>query len=79
MAQPSLGVCSWSLQVSNIPDLVRLSYEVGAEVVQIGLGDPTHGSWDEGDGFLAALKESGLELSGTMIGFPGEDLSLIHI
>ena len=73
MAQPSLGVCSWSLQVSNIPDLVRLSSEVGAEVVQIGLGDPTHGSWDEGDGFLAALKDSGLSLSGTMIGFPGED------
>mgnify|MGYP003324240898 CR=1 FL=1 len=44
MAQPALGVCSWSLQVSNIPDLVRLSSEVGAEVVQIGLGDPTHGS-----------------------------------
>ena len=73
MAHSALGVCSWSLQVSNIPDLVRLSTEVGAEVVQVGIGDPTHGAWDEGEDFVEALQASGLELSGTMIGFPGED------
>ncbi|MFP6738267.1 MAG: sugar phosphate isomerase/epimerase family protein [Planctomycetota bacterium] len=73
MAHSALGVCSWSLQVSNIPDLVRLSAEVGAEVVQVGIGDPTHGAWDEGESFVEALQASGLELSGTMIGFPGED------
>ena len=73
MAHSVLGVCSWSLQVSNIPDLVRLSAEVGAEVVQVGIGDPTHGAWDEGEDFVEALQASGLELSGTMIGFPGED------
>ncbi len=73
MAHSALGVCSWSLQVSNIPDLVRLSTEVGAEVVQVGIGDPTHGAWDEGENFVEALQASGLELSGTMIGFPGED------
>ncbi len=68
-----VGVCSWSLQVSNLPDLVRLTNEVGADVVQIGLGDPNHGSWDEGDGFLDALRESGIRLSASMIGFPQED------
>ncbi|MEE3181704.1 MAG: sugar phosphate isomerase/epimerase family protein [Planctomycetota bacterium] len=73
MAHSALGVCSWSLQVSNIPDLVRLSAEVGAEVVQVGIGDPTHGAWDEGENFVSALQASGLALSGTMIGFPGED------
>ncbi len=73
MADSALGVCSWSLQVSNIPDLVRLSAEVGAEVVQVGIGDPTHGAWDEGENFVEVLQTSGLELSGTMIGFPGED------
>ena len=73
MAHSALGVCSWSLQVSNIPDLARLSAEVGAEVVQVGIGDPTHGAWDEGADFVEALQASGLELSGTMIGFPGED------
>ena len=73
MAHSALGVCSWSLQVSNITDLARLSAEVGAEVVQVGIGDPTHGAWDEGADFVEALQASGLELSGTMIGFPGED------
>ena len=73
MAHSALGVCSWSLQVSNIPDLARLSAEVGAEVVQVGIGDPTHGAWDEGADFVEALQASGLELSGTMIGCPGED------
>jgi len=73
MAHSALGVCSWSLQVSNIPDLVRLCAEVGAEVVQVGIGDPTHGAWDEGESFVETLQATGLELSGTMIGFPGED------
>jgi sugar phosphate isomerase/epimerase len=73
MWKPELGVCSWSLQVDNVPDLVRLAREVGAEVVQVGLGDPNHGSWKEGRRFLAALKDSGLRVSGTMIGYPGED------
>src|SRR5690606_979846 len=45
----------------------------GAEVVQIGLGDPNHGTWKEGPRFSQALEDSGLELSGTMIGYAGED------
>ncbi|HLU49299.1 MAG TPA: sugar phosphate isomerase/epimerase family protein [Planctomycetota bacterium] len=73
MWKPKLGVCSWSLQVDSIPDLVRLTREVGAEVVQIGLGDPNHGTWKEGPRFIQALEDSGLELSGTMIGYAGED------
>lgn len=73
MANSVLGVCSWSLQAGNIPDLVRLSAEVGAEVVQVGIGDPTHGDWEEGEDFVEVLQASGLQLSGTMIGFPGED------
>jgi len=73
MARRQLGVCSWSLQVGSVPELVRLVSEVGAEVVQIGLGDPNHGSWSEGEAFLDALRASGLRLSATMIGFPGED------
>jgi L-ribulose-5-phosphate 3-epimerase len=73
MWKPKLGVCSWSLQVDNVPDLLRLVGEVGAEVVQIGLGDPNHGTWREGPRFLDELVASRLELSGAMIGYPGED------
>lgn len=70
---PRIGVCSWSLKVSSVPELARLVREVGAESVQIGLGDPNHGSWEEGEGLAGALADSGLALSGAMIGFPGED------
>ena len=73
MSRRLLGVCSWSLQVGSLPELVKLVREVGAEVVQIGLGDPNHGSWQEGDRFIPLLKESGLALSAAMIGFPQED------
>ncbi|MEM7234844.1 MAG: sugar phosphate isomerase/epimerase, partial [Planctomycetota bacterium] len=73
MWKPEFGVCSWSLQVSSIPELVRLAGEVGASCVQIGLGDPNHGTWDEGPEFLKVLQDSGLKLTGTMIGYPGED------
>ena len=73
MSKPVLGVCSWSLQVGSLPDLVRLVDQVGADVVQIGLGDPNHGSWEEGGRFDELLKESCLKLSAAMIGFPQED------
>lgn len=73
MWMPKIGVCSWSLQARSIPELERLAAEVGAEVVQVGLGDPTHGTWEEGAEFLRKLAGSSLEVSGTMIGYPGED------
>ena len=30
MSRPELGVCSWSLQVSSVPELERLMNEAGA-------------------------------------------------
>ena len=68
-----LGVCSWSLQATSVTELKRLMLDVGVAVVQIGLGDPTHGSWEEGDGLVRALLDAKLDISATMIGFPGED------
>lgn len=69
----SLGVCSWSLQVKNVPELVRLMGELGVSCTQIACGDPHHASWDEGDAMPEAARNSGLVLSGAMLGFPGED------
>jgi L-ribulose-5-phosphate 3-epimerase len=69
----SLGVCSWSLQVKNIPELKRLLEPLGTKIVQIACGDPHHASWDEGDDMPAAALESGLVMTGAMLGFPGED------
>jgi L-ribulose-5-phosphate 3-epimerase len=70
---PVLGVCSWSLQVRNIPELTHLAAELGVGCVQIACGDPHHASWDEGDQMPAAARASGLTFSGAMLGFPGED------
>lgn len=74
-ARPPLavGVCSWSLQVGSIPELTRLAADLGVGLVQIACGDPNHASWVEGDQMPEAARASGLAMSGTMLGFPGED------
>jgi sugar phosphate isomerase/epimerase len=69
----AIGVCSWSLQVKNIPELKRLMDQLGVHVVQIACGDPHHASWDEGESMPQAAMKAGFTMSGTMLGFPGED------
>jgi L-ribulose-5-phosphate 3-epimerase len=69
----AIGVCSWSLQVGSVPELKRLMDGLGIDVVQIACGDPHHASWDEGDNMPAAAKAAGFRMTGTMLGFPGED------
>jgi sugar phosphate isomerase/epimerase len=69
----AIGVCSWSLQVKNIPELKRLMDQLGIVVVQIACGDPHHASWDEGDEMPKAALAAGFAMGGTMLGFPGED------
>jgi sugar phosphate isomerase/epimerase len=69
----AVGVCSWSLQVKSVPELKRLLDRLGVDVVQLACGDPHHAAWDEGDGLPAAAVAAGFRMSGTMLGFPGED------
>jgi sugar phosphate isomerase/epimerase len=69
----AIGVCSWSLQVKNVPELKRLMDGLGVDVVQIACGDPHHASWDEGDAMPQAALRAGFRMTGTMLGFPGED------
>ena len=52
----AIGVCSWSLQVTSIPELKGFMDRLGIDVVQIACGDPHHASWDEGDAMPAAAK-----------------------
>jgi L-ribulose-5-phosphate 3-epimerase len=73
LAPFSLGVCSWSLQVKNVPELRRFLDELGTNVVQIACGDPHHANWDEGDAFPDVAKKAGIVMTGAMLGFPGED------
>lgn len=69
----AIGVCSWSLQVKNVPELKGFLQKLGIDVVQIACGDPHHASWDEGDAMPQAAKAAGFKMSGAMLGFPGED------
>src|SRR5439155_4130224 len=69
----AIGVCSWSLQVKSIPELKRLLDRLGIDVVQIACGDPHHAAWDEGDRLPEAARAAGFQLTGAMLGFPGED------
>ncbi|AMV26551.1 L-ribulose-5-phosphate 3-epimerase UlaE [Gemmata sp. SH-PL17] len=69
----TIGVCSWSLQVTNVPELKGFLDKLGINVVQIACGDPHHASWAEGDAMPAAARAAGFQMSGAMLGFPGED------
>jgi L-ribulose-5-phosphate 3-epimerase len=69
----AIGVCSWSLQVTSVPELKGFLDKLGIDVVQIACGDPHHASWSEGDALPAAAKAAGFRMSGSMLGFPGED------
>ncbi|MFO0848790.1 MAG: sugar phosphate isomerase/epimerase family protein [Gemmataceae bacterium] len=69
----AIGVCSWSLQVTSVPELKRFMDRLGIDVVQIACGDPHHASWAEGDAMPAAALAAGFRMSGAMLGFPGED------
>ncbi len=69
----SIGVCSWSLQVGSIPELRKLLDQLGVNVVQIACGDPHHAAWKEGDALPEAAKAAGFQMTGAMLGFPGED------
>lgn len=69
----AIGVCSWSLQVKNVPELKKFMDQLGINVVQIACGDPHHASWDEGDQMPEVAHSAGFRILGAMIGFPGED------
>ena len=69
----AIGVCSWSLQVTSVPELRALLDRLGVNVVQIACGDPHHAAWEEGEEMPEATLKAGFDLTGAMLGFPGED------
>jgi sugar phosphate isomerase/epimerase len=73
----NIGVCSWSLKPSSMTDLVSKVRQLGLSHVQIALNELVLGD----DAACAAdwrvLRDSGLQITATSIGFPGEDYSAI--
>lgn len=73
LSTSQIGVCSWSLQVKNVPELTGFLKRLDIDLVQIACGDPHHAAWDEGDQMPAAARTAGFRMCGAMLGFPGED------
>src|SRR4029077_6377709 len=69
----SIGLCSWALNVKSIKELRKLCDQLGVNVIQIACGDPFHAAWEEGDKMPEAALAAGFQMTGTMLGFPGED------
>jgi L-ribulose-5-phosphate 3-epimerase len=69
----AIGVCSWSLQVRSVPELKEFLDRLGVDTVQIACGDPHHADWVEGESLPDAARAAGFDMTGAMLGFPGED------
>src|SRR5207237_9156218 len=69
----AVGVCRWSRQGKAVPALRKLLYRLGVNTVRIACGRPHHADWQEGDRFPEAARAAKFELTGAMLGFPGED------
>lgn len=74
-----IGVCSWSLQPKDTDDLISKVRSLGLEHFQLGLHEWVKREDGQLDTEIAKLKDSGLEITGTTVGFPGEDYSSIAV
>jgi L-ribulose-5-phosphate 3-epimerase len=72
-----IGVCSWSLQPANAPDLIRQVKSVGLSHVQIALAPLATLAESARGREIDLLLGSGLSFTAGMINFRGEDYSSI--
>jgi sugar phosphate isomerase/epimerase len=72
-----IGVCSWSLKPADLCDLVAKVRKTGLSHVQLALSDLVAADAAARDAMIATIRESGLNLTATMISFSGEDYTTI--
>src|SRR5260221_7269514 len=72
-----VGVCSWSLRPTDMAQLVAAVKSLGLNHVQLGLAPLIMLDDKRKHAELAHLRNSGIQLTGTMMSFPGEDYSTI--
>lgn len=72
-----IGVCSWSLRAKDVEDLVAKTREVELSHVQLALGMLQFLDDKRKHQQVGLLRQSGITITGGMIGFPGEDYSSI--
>jgi sugar phosphate isomerase/epimerase len=73
-----IAVCSWSLQPKGMADLVSKVQQLGLAHMQLALGDLVTLDGPKRDAELAHLQSSGIELTGGMMSFAGEDYASIE-
>jgi len=72
-----IGVCSWSLHPRDMTELISRVKLCGLEHIQLGLASLLDRDEPSRAADIEQLMGSGLKLTATMIGFPGEDYSSI--
>src|SRR4051794_10909940 len=73
----TIAVCSWSLQPKSMAELVGKVKQVGLNHMQLALADLSQMEPTKRQAELAELKSSGVQFTGGMLHFHGEDYSSI--
>lgn len=74
-----IAVCSWSLRPSSTPDLIAKVKQLGLSHVQVGLHDYVTHPLEQIQKDLQLIRDSGLTVTATSVGFPGEDYRSIAV
>jgi sugar phosphate isomerase/epimerase len=72
-----VAVCSWSLQPRDMGELVAKLKQIGLSTVQLGLLELVQLDDKRKHQELGQLRAAGIDFTGGMISFPGEDYSTI--
>jgi L-ribulose-5-phosphate 3-epimerase len=72
-----IAVCSWSLQPKSMAELVSKVKEVGLGHMQLALAELSQMDAGKRQSELAELRASGIQLTGGMLHFAGEDYASI--
>src|SRR3954452_9497192 len=72
-----IAVCSWSLQPKGMADLTEKVKQLGLTHVQLALGDLLFLDDKQKHQELGHLRAAGLQFTGGMLAFKGEDYSTI--
>ena len=72
-----IGVCSWSLRIPGLADLIAAIKRIGLAHVQLALAPLADFDDSQRHDTMALLRDSGLTVTAGMVNFPGEDYSSI--
>ena len=78
IAGHDVGVCSWSLQPHDTPDLVAKIQQTGLQHVQLALGEWVGMDDGQVQKQSGTLQAANIQFTGGMMAFAGEDYSSIE-